>query len=414
MFTGCLFTFAAPFGCIMTGCIIDKYGRKPSLVMCIVPTIIGWLLLWKNDGNIARLFLGRSLTGFSCGATFFPAQVYLVEYIELIPSLAYLRTAFGNCVPSVTFFGYALVFALGINFSYKIVAFITFLLALLALFCLVIFLPESPAWLFKNGKYGDAEWAQKRLKLLHNSFENYPSNNEREARTDHILSTLFRRDVYIPLTITSATWALIMLSGASVFSTYIENIINKADSYSLQTSLYLCLVSALLSFSSNIIQIFVVTITGVRKLAIFNSLVLALLLSCYALISDRIADDASSSTDFYRNLSLAVIWAITFIHGFGFITIPRAILAELFPVDAKKFAAVPTITMYVVQTVTIKVHPYLSTQLGGFIFVIYAMFSAILAVFSYYFLPETVGKTMKQISGEFDKKEIPWQRDCDI
>jgi len=61
--------------------MLEKLGRKYSLVLLNIPCILGWLLLATAQAHWA-LFLGRIFTGLAIGLASAASNVYLAELIK--------------------------------------------------------------------------------------------------------------------------------------------------------------------------------------------------------------------------------------------------------------------------------------------------------------------------------------------
>ena len=62
-----LVTIGAILGSPVGGWAIDKFGRKSTIMLCVVPFVLGWLLI-SFAQNILMLYSGRIITGMGCGA----------------------------------------------------------------------------------------------------------------------------------------------------------------------------------------------------------------------------------------------------------------------------------------------------------------------------------------------------------
>lgn len=52
--------------CLMIGLVMDRIGRKTTLLTLVIPFTIGWaLIIWAS--SVVMLYLGRFLTGFAGG-----------------------------------------------------------------------------------------------------------------------------------------------------------------------------------------------------------------------------------------------------------------------------------------------------------------------------------------------------------
>ena len=66
LFFQSLITVGAMIGSCIGGWLIDKFGRKGSILMSAVPFELGWLLI-SFAKNHAMLYAGRIITGLACG-----------------------------------------------------------------------------------------------------------------------------------------------------------------------------------------------------------------------------------------------------------------------------------------------------------------------------------------------------------
>lgn len=58
--------------------MMDGIGRKKSLIVTQIPTIIGWLLIAYAD-SLPMIYAGRLLVGLGSGMVGAPARVYTAE-----------------------------------------------------------------------------------------------------------------------------------------------------------------------------------------------------------------------------------------------------------------------------------------------------------------------------------------------
>lgn len=98
---------ATPVGCLVSGWMLERLGRKYSLVLLNVPCILGWLLLATAEAHWA-LFLGRMCTGLAIGLASAASNVYLAEVIK--PALRGVLMCWNSISIAV---GILLVYVLG-------------------------------------------------------------------------------------------------------------------------------------------------------------------------------------------------------------------------------------------------------------------------------------------------------------
>lgn len=139
-FKASLVTISLPFGAIIAGPLMDKYGRKKIIMATTLNFIVAWLIQ-ANSKTVWHIYLARAIAGFSGGLT----TVSLVYVSEIThpnyrPMLLSLNSVFVS-------FGILTTCVFGIWFDWRILAFIYSTMVILTLFC-VWFVPESPHWLF--------------------------------------------------------------------------------------------------------------------------------------------------------------------------------------------------------------------------------------------------------------------------
>lgn len=98
-------------------------------------------------------------------------------------------------------------------------------------------------------------------------------------------------------------------------------------------------------------------------------------------------------------LLIAFIFSCTL----GFLTLPFAMIAELYPQKTRGFAAGLTICAgYFMSFINIKTYPNLVKSLGNeIIFMFYGAVSLLGIFFVYFILPETKGKSLQEIENHF-------------
>ena len=77
-FPASLSSITTPFGCILSGYLMDLIGRKRTLIITEIPLILGWLLI-STSTNVETIYVGRLLVGLGTGMVGAPARVYTGE-----------------------------------------------------------------------------------------------------------------------------------------------------------------------------------------------------------------------------------------------------------------------------------------------------------------------------------------------
>ncbi len=67
---------ATPIGSLISGLVMNQYGRKFSLLFSILPLVSGWIIIGLSQSH-QIILLGRIICGISVGLLAAPAQVHL-------------------------------------------------------------------------------------------------------------------------------------------------------------------------------------------------------------------------------------------------------------------------------------------------------------------------------------------------
>lgn len=128
---------------------MDKFGRRTTLIISILPLMIGWVTIALANSHFFIL-LGRVIAGMSVGIIGAPAQVLIAEIAE--PHLRGLLIG----VPFVAYScGILIVYWLGTMFNWRSVAWLSLVLPAFSMVAISLTV-ESPTWLARNGYYDRA------------------------------------------------------------------------------------------------------------------------------------------------------------------------------------------------------------------------------------------------------------------
>ena len=87
-------------GCILSGYLMDRLGRRKILIVTQVPMILGWLLI-AFASRVEMIYAGRLLVGLGTGMVGAPARVYTAEATQphlrgMLAALASVGVSLGN------------------------------------------------------------------------------------------------------------------------------------------------------------------------------------------------------------------------------------------------------------------------------------------------------------------------------
>ncbi|KDR09649.1 Solute carrier family 2, facilitated glucose transporter member 6, partial [Zootermopsis nevadensis] len=138
-----------PIGSLMSGFIVEFFGRKWSMILVNIPFLLGWLL-YCFSSSITMLFTANIILGMGIGFMEAPIMTYLGETCQ--PHLRATITSFPGVTCQVSVF---VVFLMGNITDWRSVAGINAALPIFTI-CYVVLMPETPIWLLSRGRYDDA------------------------------------------------------------------------------------------------------------------------------------------------------------------------------------------------------------------------------------------------------------------
>ncbi|KAL9265176.1 Sugar transporter ERD6-like 5-like protein [Drosera capensis] len=154
---GSILTIGAMAGAIASGRLADIMGRRGTMAVAEFLSLVGWLSIafakvsWLLD-------IGRFAVGLGVGLLSYVVPVYIAE---ITPKN--LRGGFTALHQLMICCGGSLMYLIGTIVLWRILAIVGTIPSLVQLLGLP-FIPESPRWLAKNGRWHDSENALKRLR----------------------------------------------------------------------------------------------------------------------------------------------------------------------------------------------------------------------------------------------------------
>lgn len=154
-----------PFGYILgtplIAILLDKIGRKISILILAVPQICAWILI-AYSSTAYSLYVARIIAGISEGGAFTAIPIYICEISE--PAI---RGALGNSFTVALVSGIFLINCYGSYISLRSSAYISISIPLLFLVTF-IWMPESPYYLLMKGKLEKARSSLRWLRHIRN------------------------------------------------------------------------------------------------------------------------------------------------------------------------------------------------------------------------------------------------------
>jgi len=125
-----------PVGCLLSGILQDKFGKKRCMILANVPSIIGWVLLYSAHSSVL-LYASTLLMGFSTGFGAGSTSSYVGEISE-----PRLRGSLGSLGSTAMRIGTLLMYILGLFFDWRTVALFSTFCPIICI-CFIIFVRNS-------------------------------------------------------------------------------------------------------------------------------------------------------------------------------------------------------------------------------------------------------------------------------
>lgn len=380
--------------CVAIGTIINLIGRKLTMLLLVIPFVIGWALVtWPN--GIAMLMVGRVLLGISGGAFCVTAPTYTGEIAQ-----KEIRGTLGSYFQLMLTVGILFVYAVGsgVNvFTLNIIC----LVIPIVFGAVFLFMPETPLYLVSKNRN---EEAIKSLKWLRGSEYDYSAeltelqddHNERLAAKVSIIGALTRKASIKALIISIGLMFFQQMSGINAVIFYTGFIFNAANT-GIDPSIATIIVGVMQVIATFVASM-VVDKLGRRILLLISVSVMAI---CTILLGIffYLADLNNGSVDNLGWLPIVSLSIFIIMFSIGFGPIPWLILGELFAPDVKGIAAsISGALNWVLAFIITKTFTNIREAIGiGETFWLFSGLSVLGIVFVFFVVPETKGKSLVEI-----------------
>ncbi|XP_055596999.1 facilitated trehalose transporter Tret1 [Uranotaenia lowii] len=399
-------SLATPIGSFASGPIMDRWGRKPALLLAIVPLISGWIFLALASSHIIIL-TGRVVAGISVGLIAAPAQVLLAEIAE--PRLRGLLIG----APFVSYsLGILMVYAMGSYLHWRHVAWGATVLPVLS-FIAIALAPETPVYLARNNRLEEASkaltWlrgcpiqAKKELRQL-------IERSQKEALEDAGRSNwkaLTEIALIKPLIIINGFHVLQILSGTYLVVFYAVDIISDMGGSDINM-MQAAVLTAVVRLAFTFVYCFLLLVMPRRMMIIGSGLGSGISCLAIAIFMYIRLDAIKTPMDTY----VAAVFILIYIGAnTGFMTMPGIMIGELLPAKIRGQIAGYLFTIFNLFLFGVaKGFPYVKETLktqGLFLVFGFASFGA--SILLYLMLPETKGRTLHEIEDYFQQKNWFW------
>ena len=144
-----LINIGAIVGGPAAGFMVERYGRKTTILVSALPYVLGWLLVAATV-NPYVLYIGRMLTGVGAGMSSLCVPLYIAEIAR-----KERRGMLGASFQIGTTSGILVIYSLGLYFNWVWLAMLAAIPPVL-MTLLMVLAPESPRWLLMRAGRAEA------------------------------------------------------------------------------------------------------------------------------------------------------------------------------------------------------------------------------------------------------------------
>ncbi|XP_027201191.2 facilitated trehalose transporter Tret1-like [Dermatophagoides pteronyssinus] len=399
-----IWTIGSVFGGFTSGYLIDKFGRKKVLIALGIPFTLAWLMIGLAQSSL-MIIIGRIINGFGVGISMATIPRYLAEICT--PKI---RGYIGMTVGYFACLGMFMVNIFNVlNFHWNHLGFLAIILMMIIMF----FMPESPIWCinFISDKDKAIREAEKNLKRFRsndsdlqqeiNDIIEMKNTSDKTNETNHLDGSLIRsirrKDIYKPFFISMLLMTFQQFCGASIVIYSMNDIfrtsgstLSSKQSSSVTNGIMLVMV---------IIGSFLIDRFGRRILIMISGAAQALSIGILGIYYYQHISDIQQSSSL-----LPIICVSIFVSGYslGMGGICWLIIAEITPPQAvwlvMSISSVYSGIGTFIMIVSTKSFFHILKEYGTYW--LFTVINIIIIIFGY-FLPETKGRTIDEISKIF-------------
>ena len=378
-------SLGALFGAFLNGLIVDKIGRRKTLLITALIFIFGSVFCFFAQ-NIVQLIFARVVVGCAVGVVSFAGPLYLSE-ISIkekrgqIVSFHQIAITLGILFSYLTNF-----FCANLESNWRVMLLIGALPALVLLIAM-FFCPDTPRWYVLAGKIEKAKAML--LKIDKNSNVDFEINE--------ICSTLSKKTEKIsfkkykaPFIIGIGIMFVQIATGINAIIYYAPVIFKMSGFQTSEDALFVTIFIGVINFLMTFVAFFLVDKLG-RKPLLYIGLS-GMLLSLIVL---------ASVFAFSLSKYLAIVFCAFYIVSFSMSLGPVALLiiAEVFPLAFRAQAmSIAIVSNFVFNFIVTGLFPVILGNFGpSIVFIIFALICILSMAFVYKKVPETKGVSLEDI-----------------
>lgn len=379
-------------GLPITTYLVDKIGRKRSLLLASSVVIPAWIAICFGDRMI-YIFVARFFCGMAGNMAFVAAPMYIAEIAD-----QKIRGFLSGIIYVMMMAGCLLVYIIGPYLPFYVPCIIGVAVASLELLTFS-FAPESPLFLLNKN---DREAAKKSLQ----HFKPYVDADKELDIMEAILEEQRKRRIKLSdlVTVKSNRKALMIMSVLNsgqhlcAYTAILMNlhlILESAGSIYMESSIA-AIIFAALTLTATVFASFQVDKFGRKALLISSSILTGLCLLAMAVYFHLKALQFDVLYVSWIPIVSIMVYALVFKGGVGLV--PIVITAEIFPSNLKAIGMTLSDGMFILGGIVgINIYQVLARSFGLYVpFYFFGGYAMALALFTVFCVPETKGKPWRK------------------
>ena len=422
--TSIIFSAMVPFGAMVSGPIVgyflEAFGRHMTLMLCVAPCAVGWLLimltrLTNGPAFLPLLYIGRFFTGVGVGYINGSVPCYVAEL-----STSTLRGFFVGMFGVYVSIGILLIQLCGIiqGATYYWLPIVP--LTTLAVFALLMALTtkETPRWLQKTKRTKGTKLVLKWLRG-----DNYNIDKEQreiaeqigQEKKQNILQRFKNRSTLYSLLLGCCLTAFQQLSGINAVIFYSQVIFSEVRGISENADIVSTFCVGAMQVLGTCVLLSFVDKFGRRKLLLVNGTLMCVSsasMGIYYIFNskpfcDPYNEETSECIADLNPVAIISLMIYSFAYAAAWGGLPNLVSTELLPLNVRGAGlGIKTLVgWFSAAVVLLSFEPYQEAvnPWGAFFTFSFIMFCAVL--FVYKFIPETKGKTLEEIQRYFFRRK---------
>ncbi|XP_042336410.1 solute carrier family 2, facilitated glucose transporter member 8 [Sceloporus undulatus] len=410
---GSVVTLGAAAGGILGGYIVDKLGRKLSLMFCAVPYVFGFAIIISAQ-NVWMLYLGRLLSGLASGVTSLVVPVYISEIAH-----SKVRGMLGSCVQLMVVTGILGAYVAGMALEWQWLAVLCSLPPCLML-GLMAFMPETPRFLLSQNQQTEAIASLQFLRgpLVDHEWECQQIEENTSEQEKLSLAEFKNPAIYKPFLIGVTMMFFQQVSGINAIMFYAKTIFEEAN---FKNSGAASVIVGSIQVFFTAVAALIIDRTGRKVLLVISGFIMAASAAVFGVYFKMTLPSPGNSSHIQllnSPLSLALMeehslaWLAVlslglFIMGFalGWGPIPWLVMSEIFPLRARGVASgACVLTNWLMAfLITKEFHDFMVLLTPYGTFWLFSTTCLLNVFFTILCVPETRGKSLEEIEAYFQR-----------